>query len=204
MNVCKIHNCEKTAVKDKSSASGFRFRCNSCRKESNKKYRKTRNAKQRALYNKNSDKIKKYYSTRMNKNIVRWRAESIRHTMQKTTRAFDAEYFSIDLIEKEISNGFCPICKVKFKYEPGSRNNKNPDVPTADRFDSNIGYTIENTNFICWNCNRIKRCSSVCELENVVKFLKIVISSSTMGEDVRNSIKRLKQENGDTTSGQTV
>jgi len=167
---CKIHDIEKIKVKDSSIKSGERYRCIQCKKEYADKYKPIANKSRRNKYD--SEKEKRYYSERAKKDIVKWRAESIRHLMQKRKDDFDSEYFTVDNIKKEILDKYCPICNKKFEYESGFVNNKNDRIPSADRLDSEKGYTKDNVRFICWRCNRIKRSSTIQELEIVVNFLK--------------------------------
>lgn len=173
---CKIHNIEKIKVKDSSVKSGERYRCAQCKKEYANRYKPIANKTRRDSYD--SEKARKYYSERAKKDIVKWRAESIRHLMQRKDD-FDSEYFTIDNIIKEISDRCCPICNKKFEYESGTINNKNERVPSADRLDSEKGYTKTNVRFICWRCNRIKRSSTIQDLELVVNFLNEKLSKIT-------------------------
>ena len=49
---------------------------------------------------------------------------------------------------------FCPICKVELDYL-GAPNS--PNLPSIDRLYPKKGYTQENTNLICRECNIIKQ-----------------------------------------------
>lgn len=71
----------------------------------------------------------------------------------------------------------CPCCGKVYDYEAtiGPANTKSKgidDSPSLDRRDNSKGYTLDNIQFICGRCNRIKCDASISELETVLNFMK--------------------------------
>lgn len=64
----------------------------------------------------------------------------------------------------------CPCCGVIFDYKLSTVRNDN--TPSADRFDSNKGYTKDNVRFICWRCNKSKNDASLEDLKIIRNWLK--------------------------------
>jgi len=49
----------------------------------------------------------------------------------------------------------CPCCNQPLDYAMGHRG-RNESVPSLDRVDNALGYTVTNTVIICRRCNRLK------------------------------------------------
>ena len=166
--------------KDSSRKNGYKNWCLSCVRKRGKKYRSKNkikiNKKSKDNYSNNKEKIKIYYINRMINDPITYRAEAIHHGMKASNRKrgteFDENYFSISNIRKLISEiTHCPCCKVIFIFESLLTNQKNMNAPSADRKNNNEGYIKDNVIFICWGCNKLKRDSSVEEIEKVVEWL---------------------------------
>lgn len=68
----------------------------------------------------------------------------------------------------------CPVLGIPlFFAESGTYKGKNPNSPSVDRIDSNLGYIKGNIQIISWRANHLKNNATLAELQAVVKFLEI-------------------------------
>lgn len=175
-------NQEEYFAKSSRYQSGFDTLCKICKSKKDKEYRDNNgqdiNDRRKSKYDREVKPISHdLYVDSIMSDPIGWRAKILRQGMQQRSVIdnwdFDGEYFSTDKIRGIITeqNG-CPCCKVLFSYESLLNGNKNPAAPSADRFDSNKGYTKNNVVFICWRCNNLKRNSTIQDLQTVISWLE--------------------------------
>lgn len=63
--------------------------------------------------------------------------------------------WTIEEIKEIIKEWHCNITNIKFTFN-GTKTEKNPFGPSPDRIDNNIGYTKENTQWVCTIYNLMK------------------------------------------------
>lgn len=107
------------------------------------------------------------------------RAKNIRSSMishaNKRNVYFDSEYFTIDRIYVIIKNKtFCACCGKKMMNTVSDTGRADPSTVTFDRFDSDKGYTKDNTHVICWRCNSLKSDATCEEIDTISKWMKSV------------------------------
>jgi len=117
---------------------------------------------------------KKTYSSKKN-NPVRFRADRIRKHMISNSRKkglyFDPA-LTLDRIQEMIEErDYCPCCNRKLDKSIRGDGKRHSDVPSLDRFDSNLDYTEENIVVICWRCNNLKNNATVQELYNITVYI---------------------------------
>lgn len=66
----------------------------------------------------------------------------------------------------------CPACGVTLNYTVNATTHRNPAIPSIDRVDNALGYTVENTRIICFRCNRIKSDASLADLKSLVAYME--------------------------------
>lgn len=170
--------------KESKNKNGYNTICKKCKSIDNKKYRednkKEIRERRKAKYSiYGQPRSHDIYIKNFKLNPIKFRAKILRNGMLQRSKAknivFDSKYFSIDKIEEIISvHNKCACCNTFFIYDSNfnGSGDKNYKCPSADRFVSNIGYTKENTVFICWRCNNLKRDSSIQDLEKIIMWLE--------------------------------
>lgn len=84
---------------------------------------------------------------------------------------FSPELVSTDyIIAWLVRQPDCPACKRPFDLTAHRSNND--AGPSMDRFKCTEGYTLENTELICWRCNNIKRNYEASDLEAVAQWMR--------------------------------
>jgi hypothetical protein len=81
----------------------------------------------------------------------------------------------------------CPILGIPLKRNTGS-NKHSENSPSLDRFDSNKGYTKENTRVISYRANKLKNDGTVDE------FIKILFYLMNNGKTLRMSHNEIRVE----------
>jgi hypothetical protein len=69
---------------------------------------------------------------------------------------------------------FCPVLNLELDYSTpkGQRSNRNPALPSLDRWDNTLGYTPENVRVISLRANQLKNNATIEELEAVLRYMK--------------------------------
>jgi hypothetical protein len=178
----KYPNQEEYFAKSSRHKSGFDTLCKKCKSEIDEEYRKNNKqdiSERRKIKYKNEIEPISHdlYVDSILSDQVYWRAKILRRGMQQRSGLdnldFDVEYFTVDRIQNVITiQKQCPCCKVIFSYGTFLNRTKNPTAPSADRFNSNEGYTRNNVVFICWRCNNLKRDTTIKDLQTVVNWLE--------------------------------
>lgn len=92
-----------------------------------------------------------------NRNSVIYKAQKIIDGMRRRSRVKGLSYpeFTKKEIERILTEGKC--CKTGIKFDLGETEFKNnPFCASPDRIDSSLGYTKENTQWVCWIYNQMK------------------------------------------------
>lgn len=86
------------------------------------------------------------------------RAKEILDRMKarSSENGFPPPEFSRNEVAEAINGGHCCKTNIPFDLSPPSRSHNNPFAPSPDRIDSKVGYTKENTQFVCWIYNVMK------------------------------------------------
>lgn len=178
-------NQEEYFTKSSRYESGFDTLCKACKSKKNKAYRENNSQsisdRRKSKYDRDVKPIShELYAYSISSDPISWRAKILRQGMQQRSVLdnldFDAEYFTIDRIKGVITEkNYCPCCKRVYCYGSLLDGKKNPLAPSADRFDSNSGYTRNNVVFICWRCNNLKRDTTIQDLQIVVSWLEKII-----------------------------
>lgn len=148
---CTIHNEIAVWHKNKAREKGGQWACKTCARL------KSRGLKRKwktGHINPFEYNIKKHFTlAKCNSN--------------KINRPFTITFEEV-LCLWEIQNGLCNICQRPMEYIPGS-NCRNPRKVTMDRIDSSGGYTPENVQLLCDQCNRAKQDLTIDELIGFAK-----------------------------------
>ena len=118
--------------------------------------------------------IEKASSSKKNNPVIT-RANRIRNHIISNSRkkGFDFEpIFTLEKIQEMIEEAdYCPCCKKKIDKSYYGDGERHYDLPSFDRFDSNLGYTEENVVVTCWRCNHLKNNATVQELYNIAVYI---------------------------------
>jgi 5-methylcytosine-specific restriction endonuclease McrA len=67
----------------------------------------------------------------------------------------------------------CACCGKKLDYSVGRGRNNRDDSPSLDRHNNAEGYTLENTEVVCWRCNHVKGDATPHELDVVAQYARL-------------------------------
>lgn len=90
----------------------------------------------------------------------------IKHRAKKKNMEFDLTYEDL-ILPKE-----CPVLGIPIIVSLGYEARVKHECPSIDRLDSKRGYTKDNIRVISDRANRIKRDSTIKELEAVLKYMR--------------------------------
>jgi 5-methylcytosine-specific restriction endonuclease McrA len=98
-------------------------------------------------------------------------ADGVRNRSKKRGEQVDPPLDSCFFEQWLLSQPHCECCDISFDLGP--KNGKFNDAsPSVDRFDSSLGYSVENTALICWRCNNIKRNYDARDLRLVASWIE--------------------------------
>lgn len=85
-----------------------------------------------------------------NKNTFQYKASVLLNGMKRrtTVKGYTPVEFTLQEITKIITDGTCEVIGRKFNIEP-TLFSRNPFAPSPDRIDNNVGYTKQNTRWVC-------------------------------------------------------
>lgn len=89
----------------------------------------------------------------------------------------DLKYFTTKRIYDIIKNKtYCSCCGRPMINIVTRGGHPDPATVTFDRFNSDLGYTKDNTHVICWRCNHLKSDATCKEINTIAKWMKSVNS----------------------------
>lgn len=165
----------------KAYRSGIDTQCRVCTRARRKDWREanrtTRLAKRRADYAERNGREREVelQVARIARDPV-WQAalrlaDGVRNRSKKRGLEADQALDSCFFEQWLLSQPHCECCGVTFDLGP--KNGKPNDAsPSVDRFDSSLGYSIENAALICWRCNNIKRNYAASDLRLVASWIE--------------------------------
>lgn len=108
---------------------------------------------------------------------IRYRAQTLYYGAKTRAKNKRLSFgLTIDWIEEKIRNGKCEVTGIDFKVKSVDDEYSNPLVPSLDRIDSSLGYTIENTQVVVSNYNKFKGEYHTSETHQVIKALALTIA----------------------------
>jgi hypothetical protein len=143
--------------------STFTGACVECQREQSRVCR-------RSQYLANPAEFTKYRRRKAAANQV---GELLRRTRSRAkTKNLEFALTKTDLCVADV----CPCCghAMSVNIELSGSGNPHPHCPTADRFDSSIGYVPGNVHVICNSCNSIKRSATEEQLRMVANWMSYV------------------------------
>lgn len=168
--------------KDLSKKDKLSSLCKKCKSEHKKKYYKNNTEKCREYSKKYREKNPERYKKirkrwrennpeyqkeyRKNNPVKHWSYATIKNHRSK---GFKILFESKDLILIAKNTKKCPICDCKLDWKYGTGLNDN--TPNLDRINNEKILTLDNTQIICWRCNRAKGQMNMKEFINYCKHI---------------------------------
>lgn len=148
MKTCTICHLEKSLTEFYRNRKWYDSKCKKCAINNANQWKKD-NPKKRA------EQLKKWRES--NKWTYIAQAHTILSSMKQRSKKKNLQEpeWTIEEIKEIIKEWHCNITNIKFTFN-GTKTEKNPFGPSPDRIDNNIGYTKENTQWVCTIYNLMK------------------------------------------------
>jgi len=161
--------------KNRNSKDGLNSWCKKCHKEYRDENKEKIKEKWREYYQNNRERISEYkkeYRKNNKEKIKEYNKEyrkkyPVKTWCQKTISSHKRSGYKVlfnwkDLFLIAKQTKYCPFCGVKLKWKYGIEQKDNS--PSLDRIDNENILRLNNTQIICYKCNRTKSDRTIVEL----------------------------------------
>ena len=163
-------NREKVAAGKKAWALANRDRVRASQKRWNDENKEWRTAYNKQ-YSQSHKKERQIYNGRPDNHLKRLVRTAILRSKSNKLEFDEHALYSIITPQPVI----CACCKKILDYSIGRGRNNAEGSPSIDRINNSKGYIAGNIAIICLRCNRIKRDSTIYEIEYIFSYMKTIL-----------------------------
>ncbi|MGD9726514.1 MAG: hypothetical protein AB7L09_00590 [Nitrospira sp.] len=162
----------KNFMRDKHQPHGLYKRCRDCTNAERAAHRAA-NPLPPEEATRRWERQKQKTNDRINKDPIKERARRMHLGVVERTRRSG---LPLDITRDDVESMLrsveaCPCCGVEL--DPGFvlDRGRQPNSPSIDRFDPALGYTIENSEILCWRCNALKKDATIEEIRALAEWM---------------------------------